>query len=169
MAHNTPLLNGRVPAERVDGDVPDISMYIQFSWYQWVHFMDHNRETKLGGWLGPAIGIGNCHWILPIFCRPIASSTVFLIGDEIERAQHTIQAKQQFDEQVLDKLFPLSFMSGVRLGTRLSVQSGLDSLRLQGAFLQAWVFVFHIHSWGLPWQGCLQYFLYIYMPSYALP
>ena len=78
-AHDTPVLNGRVPAERVDGDTPDISMYVQFSWYQWVHYMDHDGEVKLGRWLGPArgIGSGNCHWVLPISCRPIARSTVF--------------------------------------------------------------------------------------------
>ena len=105
-AHDTPVLNGRVPAERVGGDTPDISMYVQFSWYQWVHFLDHDGETKLGRWLGPArgIGSGNCHWILPISCRPIARSTVFLIGDEVERARHTIEAKQHFDEKVQDKI-----------------------------------------------------------------
>jgi hypothetical protein len=92
--------------ERVDGDTPDISMYFQFGWYQWVHFLDHDSETKLGRWLGPANGIGNgnCHWILPISCRPITRSTVFLIGEEVERAQHTIEAKQHFDEQVQDKI-----------------------------------------------------------------
>ncbi len=68
--------------------------------------MDNDGEKKLCRWLGPAegIGSGNCHWILPIFCRPIARSTVFLIGDEIERAQHTIEAKQHFDEQKQDKI-----------------------------------------------------------------
>jgi hypothetical protein len=68
--------------------------------------MDHGRETKLGQWLGPAkgIGSGNCHWILPISCCPIARSTVFLIGDEVERAQHAIEAKQHFDKKVQDKI-----------------------------------------------------------------
>ncbi len=68
--------------------------------------MDHDGETKIGRWLGPArgIGSGNCHWILPISCRPIARSTVFLIGDEIERAQHTIEAEQHFDEKVQEKI-----------------------------------------------------------------
>ena len=51
------------------------------------------------------IGRDNCHWILPISCRPIARSTVFLIGDESpERAQHTIEAKQHFDEKVQDRI-----------------------------------------------------------------
>jgi hypothetical protein len=68
--------------------------------------LDHDGETKLGCWLGPAkgIGSGNRHWILPISCRPIARSTVFLIGDEVERAQHTIEAKQHFNEEVQDKI-----------------------------------------------------------------
>ncbi len=101
-AHDTPVLNGQVPAERVDGDTPKISIYVQFGWYQWVHFLDHDGETKLSCWLGPAkgIGSGNCHWILLISCRPIARSTVFLIGDEVETAQHTIEAKQHSDEKV---------------------------------------------------------------------
>jgi len=49
-------------------------------------------------------GERNCHWILPISCCPIARSTVFLIGDESERAQHTIEAKQHFDEKVQDRI-----------------------------------------------------------------
>ena len=65
-AHDTPVLNGRVAAERVDGNTPDISMYVQFGWYQRVHFFDHDGVTKLGCWLGPAkelvavIAIGPC-------------------------------------------------------------------------------------------------------------
>ena len=81
-------------------------MYVQFSWYQWVHYLDHDGETKLGRWLGPArgIGSGNCHWVLPISCRPIARSTVFLIGDEIERTPHMTEAKLQFDDEVQSKI-----------------------------------------------------------------
>jgi hypothetical protein len=30
--------------------------------------------------------------------------TAFLIGDEVERAQHTIEAKQHFDKKVQDKI-----------------------------------------------------------------
>jgi hypothetical protein len=106
-AHNTPVLNGQVPAERVVRDAPNISMYFQFGWYQWAHLDQHDGKTKLGCWLGPAkgIGSGNWHLILPISCRPIvARSTLFLIGDEVKRAQPTIERKQHFDEKVQDKI-----------------------------------------------------------------
>lgn len=70
--------------------------------------MDHDRDVKLSWcWLGPTrgIGSGNRHWALPISCRLIASrSTLFLIGDKIERKHLTIEAKQPFDEQVEDKI-----------------------------------------------------------------
>jgi hypothetical protein len=68
--------------------------------------MDHDGEMTLGRWMGPArgIGSGNCHWILSISCRPIARSTVFLIGDEVEQAQRTIEAKQHFDQKVQEKI-----------------------------------------------------------------
>ena len=81
-------------------------MYVQFSWFQWVHFIEYDRETKLARWLVPAkgIGSGNCHWILPISCHPIARSTVFLIADKVERAQHTMNMAYSPELDVSDKL-----------------------------------------------------------------
>jgi hypothetical protein len=39
-AHNIPLLEGRVPAESIEGNTPDILEYAQFDWYQYVWYHD---------------------------------------------------------------------------------------------------------------------------------
>ena len=68
-----PSLDGRTPFEHVKGYTPDISPWVTFGWYDWVYYLDEDRETHLGRWLGPAegYGAGDCHWILPVSARPL--------------------------------------------------------------------------------------------------
>jgi hypothetical protein len=62
MAHEIPLLEGRVPAESIEGNTPDISEYFQFDWYQYIWY--HNPESlpcdniKLWQWIGVAHNVG---------------------------------------------------------------------------------------------------------------
>ncbi len=52
--------------------------------------------------------VGHLTWTLQMNLQKsvclIARSTVFLIGDKVEWSQHTIKAKQNFDEKVKDKI-----------------------------------------------------------------
>ena len=63
---------------------PDISPWVQHSWYDNVWYRDADGESKIGKWLGPAIGIGggDYYWILPMSARPIARSTVWEVTTE---------------------------------------------------------------------------------------
>lgn len=77
-AYDSPKLQGRCASEHAFGITPDISPWVQHSWYDNVWYRDQDGENKIGKWLGPAIGIGggDCYWILPKSARPIARSTV---------------------------------------------------------------------------------------------
>ena len=83
-AYESAMLKGRCAAEHALGYTPDISQWVQHSWYENVWYSDSDGENKIGKWLGPAIGIGggDCFWILPISARPIARSAVWSITPE---------------------------------------------------------------------------------------
>ena len=81
-AYESSKLQGRCATEHALGVTPDISPWVQHSWYDNVWYRDADGESKIGKWLGPAIGIGggDCYWILPMSARPIARSTVWEVS-----------------------------------------------------------------------------------------
>jgi hypothetical protein len=88
-AHDVPTLEGRVPAELIEGNTPDISEYAQFDWYQPVWYVDPavsfpTDNKKLGRWIGVAHDVGAplTSWILPASGRPVARSTVSPFTEE---------------------------------------------------------------------------------------
>jgi hypothetical protein len=96
-ANESSSLQGRCATEHALGFTPDISPWVQHSWYKDVWFRDADGENIIGKWLGPAVGIGggDCYWILPISARPIARSTVWSITTEestVEAIKDTIKA-----------------------------------------------------------------------------
>lgn len=100
--------NGRTSMEIVTGETPDISEYLDFSFYEWVSFrtIAGLGETSIGRWLGVSHKVGNLmsYWILPISCRPVSCVTVQRLT-EAEKATPAIQSKMhQFDSAVNDRL-----------------------------------------------------------------
>ena len=66
-ALNIPQLEGRVPEEAVTGNTPDISLYAQFDWYEYVWYYDPVvqfpfEKKLLGRWLGVAESSTNIHY-----------------------------------------------------------------------------------------------------------
>ena len=88
-ALDIPSLQGRVPAEIIEGNTPDISEYAQFDWYQLVWYVDPavqfpNDARKLGRWIGVAHDVGSpmTFWVLPQTCRVLARSTVTSLTED---------------------------------------------------------------------------------------
>jgi hypothetical protein len=110
-AHDIPALDGRVPAEVVEGSTPDISEYAQFDWYQYVWYYDPTVSfpadpRKLARWVGVAHDVGNpvTFWVLPASCKVIARSTVWGLTDD-ERNDPRIQAQiAELDASILEKI-----------------------------------------------------------------
>ena len=79
-ANSTFALEGRTPIEQITGETPDISEYLDFSFYDWVWYKDN---TGVGGnlcgrWLGVSHRGGNLmsYWILTENGRVISRTTV---------------------------------------------------------------------------------------------
>ena len=73
--------DGRTGLERLTGDTPDISEWIDFEFYDlcwyWTNQTDAN-ESKIGRWLGVSHRVGSalCYWILTSTGKVIARTTV---------------------------------------------------------------------------------------------
>ena len=54
-------LDGQTPLEQITGETPDISEYLDFSFYNWVWKKDNAGlgDNLIGCWLGVAHQVGN--------------------------------------------------------------------------------------------------------------
>ena len=72
--------NGRTPLELMTGETPDISEYVDFSFYDWVNYRPNAGlgEPSIGRWLGVSHKIGNLmsYWILTMSGNVISCTTV---------------------------------------------------------------------------------------------
>ena len=101
-------LEGRTPMEQVTGETPDISEYLDFTFYDWVWYRDNAGvgDNSFGRWLGVSHRIGNLmsYWILTIHGRVISRTTVQRVTN-LELG--TIEVKQrckEFDERIAEIL-----------------------------------------------------------------
>ena len=125
-AHDLLGLDGRVPDEVVEGNMPDIAEYAQFDWYQyiWCHnpaLQFPGDQRRLARWIGVAHSVGNpmTFWVLPSTCKVLARSTMWsLTEDEIQ--DPAIQAQMaELDASIREKvgdLIPDHEVDGELLG-----------------------------------------------------
>ena len=63
-------LNGRTPIEKLTGETPDISEYLDFGFYDWVIFKENAGlgEVQIGRFLGVSHNVGSLmsFWVLPL-------------------------------------------------------------------------------------------------------
>jgi hypothetical protein len=110
IARPLPQLHGRTPYEVITGNTPDISEFLEFTWYQPVWYYESTTfpaQTKhLARLLGVAHKVGQamCYWLLPVSAIPIARTTIQ------EVSQHELQSEDfqrqltHFDNAVHEKL-----------------------------------------------------------------
>ncbi len=101
-------LDGRAPIEQITGETPDISEYLDFSFYDWVWYKDNAGvgDNKCGRWLGVSHRVGNLmsFWILTIAGRIISRTTVQRIT-ELEQGTDEVKARcKEFTERITDLL-----------------------------------------------------------------
>ena len=72
--------NGHTPIEISTGDIPDISEYLNFGFYDWVLYRANAglRELSIGRWIGVSHKIGQLmsYWVLPVSGKPISTTNV---------------------------------------------------------------------------------------------
>ena len=107
--------DGRTGIERLAGDTPDISEWLDFSFFDLVWFHDNSKgdttdeQPSLGYWLGVAHRIGSdlCYWVLTKSGKVIARTTV----------QHVTQADMD-DPKISERIRQFKLIVAERLDDR---------------------------------------------------
>lgn len=99
---------GCTPIEHISGETPDISEYLDFSFYDWVVFKQNAGlgEALLGRWLGVSHLIGQLmsYWVLPISCVPISCVTVQKLTNLEQNTREWQSKMDSFDQTVQKRL-----------------------------------------------------------------
>jgi hypothetical protein len=110
-ALDAPALRGRTPYEVITGRTPDISEYIDFSFYDWLWYFDSEiqfpeQKRKLGRWLGVSHRVGQamCYWVLPESGKPISRSTVQPLTSDERGTEEYRQQMAAFDRAIKERL-----------------------------------------------------------------
>ena len=99
-ANSSFQLEGRTPIEQVTGETPNISEYLDFSFYDWVQYRDNAGvgDNMFGVWLGVSHRIGNLmsDWIL-------TSRTTVQRVTNLEIGAHELKQQcMEYDKQLAD-------------------------------------------------------------------
>jgi len=110
-AHPIFKLQGQTPCEWLAGRTPDISEYIDISWYETIWYLDHdtdfpNDKRKLGKWLGIAHNVGQalCYYILPASGHPIICLTIQSLSPDELQTPEIQQAIRDLELSINDKI-----------------------------------------------------------------
>ena len=103
-ASNSGRLHGRTPLEQLTGEAPNISEYLDFSFYDWCWYNDNAGlgETKLGRWLGVSHHVGSLmsYWVLTLKGHVISQTTVSRITN-LEKQQTDVKHRlAEFDSAI---------------------------------------------------------------------
>ena len=103
-ASDAGMLHGRTGLEKVTGETPEISEYIDFGFYDpcWYKENAGMGETKMGRWLGVSHRTGSLmsFWILTPSCHVVSRTSVQRITD-LELQEETNKKKlTAFDDSV---------------------------------------------------------------------
>jgi hypothetical protein len=100
----TATRQGHTGYEVITGDTPDISKWVDFTFYDWVwylHAPDSDENPRLGRWLGMLQRVGSalCYWILPSSGRVIALTTVqHVTSDDLATEEVRMRMTEYNDE-----------------------------------------------------------------------
>jgi hypothetical protein len=101
-------LDGRTPIEQITGETPDISEYLDFSFYDWVWYRDNAGvgDNMFGRWLGVSHRIGNLmsFWILTETGHVISRTTVQRVTNLELGTTEVKQRCAAYDERVKEIL-----------------------------------------------------------------
>ena len=95
-ASDTGDLRGRTSLEKVTGETPEISEYVDFGFYDYCWYRENAGmgETKLGRWLGVSHKTGSLmsFWILTDKCRVVSRTSVQRMT-ELEKQEQSVASR----------------------------------------------------------------------------
>ena len=101
-------LSGRTSLEQLTGETPEISEYLDFTFYDWCWYNDNAGlgEMKLGRWLGVSHCVGSLmsYWILTQKRNVILCTTVSRVTNLETQVDSTKSCLQEFDTAITDRL-----------------------------------------------------------------
>ena len=104
-ANSSKYAKGRTPMESISGDTPDITEYMDFSFYDLVTYKSNPgvHSPEIGRWLGVLHRVSPemAYWILPESGRPISCTTVQRITN-LEKEETTWKEKTKSFQDKLD-------------------------------------------------------------------
>lgn len=97
--------SGRTGYEIITGDTPDISEWLDFTFYDWVwywHPPDANSNPHVGRWLGVSHRVGSalCYWILTSSGNIVARTTVQHLTEEELKLDETKSKLDQYNASI---------------------------------------------------------------------
>ena len=115
--------------EQLTGETPDISEWLDISFYDlvWYHVASNDTSTdprQLGRWLGVSHRVGSalCYWVLTKSGKVISSTTVQHVTQEDNTHPDTHNRIQAFDAAVQERLSDTNFVSNDIEGTSPYIQ-----------------------------------------------
>ena len=117
---STKYAGGRTPIEFITGETPDISEWLDFDFYDWVHYWDSPEDKdnpKIGRWLGVSHRVGSalCYYVLKENGEVVSRTTV-----------QVIPAQEQQEPEVLEKLVQLKHPVLEQVGKTFALLLQLD-------------------------------------------
>ena len=101
-------LSGRTALEQLTGETPEISEYLDFTFYDWGWYNDNAGlgETKLGRWLGVSHHVGSLmsYWILTQKGNVILCTTISRVTNLETQVDSTKSHLEEFDTAITDRL-----------------------------------------------------------------
>ena len=103
-ASDTGDLHGRTSLEKVTGETPEISEYVDFGFYNYCWYRENAGmgETKLGRWLGVSHKTGSLmsFWVLTDKCRVVSHTSVQRMM-ELEKQEESVANRlKAFDKAI---------------------------------------------------------------------
>ena len=121
--------NERSGIEQLTGETPDISEWLDFSFYDLVRYHKASNDTstdkrQLGRWLGVSHRVGSalCYWVLTKSGKVISSTTVQHVTQGDNAHQDTHHRIQVFDVAVQEHLSDTNLVSNDIEGASLYIQ-----------------------------------------------
>ena len=114
----------RTGIERITGDTPDISEWLDFDFYDPVWFWDHpgaDDNPQIGRWLGVAHRVGSdmCYWVLKSNGNVLSRTTVQHIPELDLRKDDVKNRLEEYDRVVEGRLMEGNFVLPDEHGMRL--------------------------------------------------
>ena len=106
-ALNTAYLDGQTPFDKLLGETPDISEYLDFGWYDWVWYKENAGldAPRLGKFLGIAESASNImlYYILTKSGNPVIAGIVQRVTELEKQTEANQQRIKEFNDKIMDK------------------------------------------------------------------